>query len=83
VAIANALTSGGLEARDLVGDRLRSYWRDYSGVTRLRANFSRDLFHGLSLVLTGDNLLGQQRGEPDNVTVVPGRTVTAGIKAKF
>jgi iron complex outermembrane receptor protein len=41
VAIANALTSGGLGARDLVGDRLRSYWRDYSGVTRLRANFSR------------------------------------------
>jgi hypothetical protein len=34
-------------------------------------------------VLTGDNLLGQQSGEPDNVTVVPGRTVTAGIKAKF
>ena len=83
VAIANALTSGGLDARDLVGDRLRSYWRDYSGVTRVRANITRDLFRGLSLVLTGDNLLGQQSGEPDNATVVPGRTVTAGIKAKF
>ena len=83
VAVAEALTSGGLAPSDLVGDRLRSYWRDYAGVTRLRANFSRDLFRGLSFTLTGDNLLGQQRGEPDNVTIVPGRTVTAGLKAKF
>ena len=83
VAVAQALTSGGLVPGDLVGDRLRSYWREYSGVTRLRASFSRDLFRGLSLTLTGDNLLGQQRGEPDNATIVPGRTVTAGLKAKF
>ena len=83
VAIANALTSGGNDVGDLVGDRLRGYWRDYSGVTRVRASFTRDLFRGLSLVLAGENLLGQQRGEPDNVTVVPGRTVTAGVKAKF
>jgi len=33
--------------------------------------------------MTGDNLLGTQRGEPDNVTVVPGRTITAGLQAKF
>jgi iron complex outermembrane receptor protein len=83
VAIANALTSGGVAPHDLVGDRLRGYWRDYDGVTRVRANVTRDLFRGLSLVLVGDNLLGQQRGEPDNATIVPGRTVTAGIKAKF
>jgi iron complex outermembrane recepter protein len=83
VAIADALTSGGVAARDLVGDRLRGYWREYDGVTRVRANVTRDLFRGLSLVLVGDNLLGQQRGEPDNATIVPGRTVTAGIKAKF
>ena len=83
VAVAQALTSGGLAPGELVGDRLRSYWRDYGGVTRLRANFSRDLFRGLSFMVTGDNLLGQQRGEPDNATIVPGRTVTAGLKAKF
>jgi iron complex outermembrane receptor protein len=83
LAIAEALTAGSVTSRDLVGDKLRSYWREYAGVTRLRANFTRDLFRGLSLVLTGDNLLGQQRGEPDNATVVPGRTVTAGLKAKF
>ena len=83
VAIADAITSGGTAARDLVGDKLRGFWREYEGVTRLRANFSRDLFRGLSFVMTGDNLLGQQRGEPDNATVVPGRTITAGLKAKF
>ena len=83
LAVADALTSGGLAPRDLVGGRLRGYWRQYDGVTRLRANVSRDLFRGLSLVIAGDNLLGQQFGEPDNATVVPGRTITAGVKAKF
>jgi iron complex outermembrane receptor protein len=83
LAVAESLTSGGLVPRDLVGTELRSYWRDYDGVTRLRATFTRDLFRGLSFVMTGDNLLGQQRGEPDNVTVVPGRTIIAGVKAKF
>ena len=83
LAVADALTSGGLAPRDLVGGRLRGYWRQYDGVTRLRANVSRDLFRGLSLVIAGDNLLGQQCGEPDNATVVPGRTITAGVKAKF
>jgi iron complex outermembrane receptor protein len=37
----------------------------------------------LTVVLTGRNLLDAQRGEPDNVTVVPGRTLTAGLQAKF
>ena len=83
VAVADALTSGGMAPSDLVGEQLRGYWRQYGGVTRLGASFSRDLFRGLSFVMTGDNLLGQQRGEPDNATVVPGRTVTAGLRAKF
>ena len=83
VAVADALTSGGLTPGELTGARLRGYWREYAGVTRLRATFSRDLFRGLSLTVSGDNLLGHQRGEPDNATVVPGRTITAGLKAKF
>jgi len=83
VAVAQSLTSGGLTPSDLVGDRLRSFWRAYGGVTRLRASYSRDLFRGLSFMLIGDNLLGVQQGEPDNATIVPGRTVTAGLKAKF
>jgi iron complex outermembrane receptor protein len=62
---------------------LREYWLRYPGSTRLRATFSRDLFRSFSLVVTGDNLLGYQRGEPDNLTIVPGRTITAGIRARF
>ena len=65
------------------GEALRSYWRRYPGVTRLRGNFSRDLKHGLAFTLMADNLLNQQRGEPDDVTVLPGRTITAGLRARF
>jgi iron complex outermembrane receptor protein len=83
VAVAQALSSGALTPSELVGERLRGYWREYNGVTRVRASFSRDLFRGLTLTFTGDNLLGQQRGEPDNATIIPGRTITAGLKAKF
>jgi glucose-1-phosphate thymidylyltransferase len=35
------------------------------------------------LVLGGDNLLDRQRGEPDDATVMPGRSVSLGIRAKF
>ncbi|MDF2772087.1 MAG: TonB-dependent receptor plug [Geminicoccaceae bacterium] len=83
LALADSLTSGGLMPRGLIGAELRNYWREYDGVTRLRATFSRDLYPGLAFVMTGDNLFGTQRGEPDNVTVVPGRTITAGIRATF
>jgi iron complex outermembrane receptor protein len=44
---------------------------------------SHDLSRGLALVFVGENLLGYQRGEPDNVTIVPGRTLTLGVRAKF
>jgi len=37
----------------------------------------------LSLVVTSDNLLGHQLDEPDNVTVLPGRTITGGLRARF
>jgi iron complex outermembrane receptor protein len=62
---------------------LRSFWRTYDGVTRLRFALSRDLRRGVAFVLTGDNLLGTQVGEPDNVTILPGRAITAGVKAAF
>jgi iron complex outermembrane receptor protein len=68
---------------DFVGPHLRDYWRTYDGVTRLRANVTRDLTRGVSLLISGDNLLNQQRGEPDDVTIVPGRTMSVGLKAKF
>ena len=79
--MANDASSGATSV--LSGARLRDYWRTYDGVTRLRATFTRELPHGLALLFGGDNLLGEQRGEPDDVTVVPGRTVTAGVRARF
>jgi iron complex outermembrane recepter protein len=42
---------------DQMGTWLRSFWRTYDGVTRLRLTTSRDLHRGIALVLTGDNLL--------------------------
>lgn len=65
------------------GPALRDYWREYDGVTRLRASLSRDLGRGLHLVLTGDNLLDIQRGAPDNATILPGRTTTLTLRAAF
>ena len=65
------------------GAALRTYWRSYAGVTRLRAEFARDLSRGLTLTVLGENLLDRQRNEPDNATVLPGRTITAGFRARF
>jgi iron complex outermembrane receptor protein len=65
------------------GADLRAFLRAYDGVTRLRASATRDLTRGLALTAAGDNLLDRQRGEPDDVTVVPGRTVTLGLRASF
>src|SRR5437762_38318 len=78
LALAAAATTG-----PIVGQQLRQYWRSYPGVTRVDASATRRLFGGLTFVLTGRNLLDVQRGEPDNITVVPGRTITAGVQAKF
>ena len=66
-----------------LGDWLRSYWHRYNGVTRLRAAVSRQLTPSLAAIATGENLLDYQRGEPDNVTIVPGRTLSLGIRAAF
>ena len=68
---------------ETITGHLRSYWLRYDGVTRLRASLSRELRHGLGLRFTADNLTNVQRGEPDNVTVLPGRTVMLGLSAKI
>ena len=78
LALAAAATTG-----PIVGQQLRQYWRSYPGVTRIDASATRRVFGGLTFVRTGRNLLDVQRGEPDNITVVPGRTITAGVQAKF
>lgn len=66
-----------------VGPHLRSYWLDYTGETHLRVASSFKLRPSLDLTLTGENLLGGQLGEPDNATIRPGRTISAGARASF
>jgi iron complex outermembrane recepter protein len=83
LALAGDFADPAREPREMAGAELRSYWRAYAGVTHLNAVATLDVRGGLVLVLTGDNLLDHQRGEPDNVTVVPGRTLTLGIRAAF
>ena len=83
LALAAAMETGDREPREFIGAQLRNYWRVYSGVNRLRASLAYDLRRALSLVVTADNLLNHQLGEPDNVTVLPGRTITGGLRARF
>lgn len=83
VALAKAFVSGTRTAHDLTGERLRQYWRRYNGGLRLRATGSRELRPGFSLELSADNLLNYQTGEPDNITVIPGRTLMTGLRLKF
>ncbi|MFL5551310.1 MAG: TonB-dependent receptor, partial [Gemmatimonadaceae bacterium] len=81
IALAGAFSNSTQSDAELVGQELRKYWLKYSGVTRLRASVGRTIFGGLSFSLSGENLLDYQRGEPDNITVVPGRTLTVGLRA--
>ena len=78
-----AATAVSMTAAAMSGAKLHSYWIRYDGVTRLRASVSRELPRGLGLRLTADNLTNAQRGEPDNITVLPGRTVLLGVSAKI
>lgn len=83
IALAGAFSNSAQTDAQLVGQELRSYWLKYSGVTRLRASLGRSLYRGLSFTLSGENLLNRQHGEPDNVTVVPGRTINFGLRARM
>lgn len=83
VALASAFQNQTHTLGEFWGAQLRTYWRKYDGVTRLGGNFAYSLGRGLSLNLHGENLLDNQMGEPDNITVVPGRTITGGLKVNF
>jgi iron complex outermembrane receptor protein len=83
VALAGAFSNSTQTDAALVGQELRNYWLNYAGVTRLRASIGRNLFRGLAFTLSGENLLNRQHGEPDNITVVPGRTLSFGLKARL
>ncbi|HXT15282.1 MAG TPA: TonB-dependent receptor [Gemmatimonadaceae bacterium] len=83
VALANAYVNDTRPVRDLVGPRLRQYWVRYNGGLRLRATASRDVRPGFALELSVDNLLNHQIGEPDNATVIPGRSIMSGVRLRF
>lgn len=83
VALAETWLRGGTPSRGLTGPVLRTYWMTYPEVTRVRAAVARDLTRTLTIRFVGDNLLDRQRGEPDNVTIVPGRSLSFGIAARF
>jgi iron complex outermembrane recepter protein len=81
IALAGAFSNSAQTDAQLVGPQLRNYWLKYGGMTRLRASVGRSLYRGVSINLSGENLLNRQHGEPDNVTVVPGRTLNFGLRA--
>lgn len=77
------LATASATTQPVTGAQLRDYWRNYAGVTRVDMLLTRQLVGALGLTLSGRNLLDVQRGEPDDLTVLPGRTLTAGLTAKF
>lgn len=83
LSIARELIASGGSARYLAGAKLRGYWARYPGATRLRASAAYDFWRGTTLTLVGENLLNYQRGEPDSITIIPGRTIRIGLRARF
>jgi iron complex outermembrane receptor protein len=78
-----ALAAGDTPAVDLTGAQLRQFWKHYDGGTRLRASASRDFREMLTFEISGENLLNYQTGEPDDLTIIPGRTLMTGVRVKF
>lgn len=83
IALLDALSDEGTSEKPLVGSALRSFWTKYDGVTRMSARFGVNLARGMLFNLDAENLLDEQRGEPDNITVLPGRTLSAGLRLSF
>ena len=83
LSLLGAFASEKTDIGQFVGPELRSYWKTYDGVTRVGGRFGLTLARGLAFTLDGENLLDEQRGEPDNVTVLPGRTLSAGLQLRF
>ncbi|MGQ0562414.1 MAG: TonB-dependent receptor domain-containing protein, partial [Gemmatimonadota bacterium] len=71
------------ESGRVTGSQLASSWQRQNGATHARATFTRRFDDGLMLLLSGDNLLNRQTGGPDNLTIVPGRTISIGVRAAF
>jgi outer membrane receptor protein involved in Fe transport len=81
--LARSYSSTTRDLRDMLGQQLRQYWRRYDGGLRLRAAASHDIRGMFTFEVSGDNLLNYQRNEPDNATVLPGRTLMTGLRVKF
>lgn len=83
IALASAFSNNNTPLQDFVGWKLRSYWKNYTGVTRIGGRAGFLIGRGMTFTVDGENLLDEQRGEPDNITVLPGRTVSAGLRLSF
>lgn len=83
LALLSAFASETTDPRTFIGSDLRTYWRTYDGVTRLGGRIGIGVARGMTFTLDGENLLDEQRGEPDNVTVLPGRALSAGLRLSF
>lgn len=83
IALAAAFQNTNHPLNEFLGSQLRTYWRNYDGVTRLGANFGYNVGRGLMFTIRGENLLDKQEGEPDNITILPGRTVSGGLRVSF
>jgi iron complex outermembrane receptor protein len=83
IALAQAIAADPTGRLTPVGPALRAYWRGYDGATHVGLGGTVRVSDGTSLMLTGANLLNRQLGEPDNVTVLPGRSVILGVRTNF
>jgi outer membrane receptor protein involved in Fe transport len=83
LGLAQAFMGGTHPVRELIGPQLRQYWRQYNGSFRVRASASRDIRDRLAIQFSGENLLSHQLNEPDNMTVLPGRTIMTGVYLRF
>src|SRR4030095_4727275 len=70
IALLSAFASQNRDPSGFVGPQLRDYWINYDGVTRVGGRVGLFLGRGMTFTLEGENLLDEQRGEPDNVTVL-------------
>ncbi len=83
IALATAFSNNNKPLDDFVGQKLRSYWNSYGGVTRIGGRAGFIIGRGMMFTVDAENLLDEQRGEPDNITVLPGRTISAGLRLSF
>ena len=83
VALATTIAADATGERIPVGTALRAYWRSYEGNAHASLRLSYAMLPRSWISVSGDNLLNHQVGEPDDITVVPGRTLGLGLRTAF